>query len=369
MEDMWFEVDNLKKIHSPALLIYPERVKENISRMISVAGDANRLMPHVKTHKIKEIAEMQIQAGIHKFKCATIAEAEMLGLAGAAEVLIAYQPVGPNCSRVKELCLKYPETLFSVIVDNIESLSTFSEIIGNPEKKPGIYIDLNIGMNRTGILPNKDAEVLFEFGLSHGNVRMMGFHAYDGQIHDSDLTVREEKCRDAFGEVYSLKKKLETKYNLNLILVAGGTPTFPIHAKTPETICSPGTSIFWDYGYQEAFPDLDFLPAALLLTRVISKPAENHICLDMGYKSVASENPLPRVKFLNHPDAIPVSQSEEHLVVKVENSNDYQIGDAFYAIPKHICPTVALYGQAEIITNKKSVGQWKIIARNRKISI
>jgi len=369
MDSQWFEIDDVLKIHSPALVIYPERVKENIKRMVAVTGDATRLMPHVKTHKTKEIAEMQIQEGIHKFKCATLAEAEMLGLAGAKEVLIAYQPVGPNCNRVKELCLKYSATHFSVVVDNKESLSTFAKIIGRLEKKPGIYIDLNTGMNRTGILPDKGAEELFEFGLSHNNVRMLGFHAYDGQIHDSDLAVREEKCEAAFRAVYLLKNRLEEKHKMKLILVAGGTPTFPIHARNPEIICSPGTSVFWDYGYQNAFSDLDFLPAALLLTRVISKPAQDLICLDLGYKSVASENPLPRVKFLNHPEVTPVSQSEEHLVVNVGNSNNYKIGDPFYAIPKHICPTVALYSEAEVIINKKTAGQWKIIARNRKISI
>ncbi len=369
MGNQWFEVEDLSKIHSPALLIYPERIRENIRRMIAVTGDVNWLMPHVKTHKIKEVAEMQIQQGIQKFKCATIAEAEMLGLAGAGEVLIAYQPVGPNCYRIKELCLKYPKTHFSVIVDDKESLSCFSEAINSLNIKPGIYIDLNVGMNRTGILPDRDAENLFDYGLSLRNIKMLGFHAYDGQIHDSDLGEREEKCQKAFQKVHALRKKLEKKYNLNLNLVAGGTPTFRIHAKNRESICSPGTSIFWDYGYQEAFPDLNFLPAALLFTRIISKPAENLLCLDLGYKSVSSENPLPRVKFLNHPGAIPVSQSEEHLVAEVANSAEYKIGDAFYAIPKHICPTVALYDNAEVIRDKKIAGQWKIIARSRNISI
>lgn len=368
MNKSWFEVDNLSQVNSPSLLVYPERIRENIKRMIKIAGNPQRLMPHVKTHKIREIAEMQIQEGIQKFKCATIAEAEMLGLAGAKEVLVAYQPVGPNINRIGELCKKFPATFFSVLTDNKTSLLAFYEATNHLKNRPGIYIDLNVGMNRTGILPDKNAEELFESGLSKG-AKMMGFHAYDGHIHDKDFAEREKKCRVAFTEVYALKNKLEKKHGINLTLVAGGTPTFPVHIKTAFTICSPGTSIFWDFGYQENFPDLDFLPAALLLTRVISIPAKNLICLDLGYKSVASENPLPRVKFLNHPEAIPVSHSEEHLVVKVDDSNNYKIGDVFYAIPKHICPTVALYNQVEVIEKKKAAGQWNIIARNRKISI
>ena len=78
-------------------------------------------------------------------------------------------------------------------------------------------------------------------------------------------------------------------------VVAGGTPTFPIHARRPDVECSPGTSVFWDWSYSTILPDLDFLPAVLLLTRIVSKPGENRLCLDLGHKAVASENPPPRV--------------------------------------------------------------------------
>ena len=79
-------------------------------------------------------------------------------------------------------------------------------------------------------------------------------------------------------------------------VVVGGTPTFPLHAKRADVECSPGTAVFWDWGYTTRLPDMDFLPAALVLTRVISKPATNLLCLDLGHKAIASENPHPRVQ-------------------------------------------------------------------------
>ncbi len=85
-------------------------------------------------------------------------------------------------------------------------------------------------------------------------------------------------------------------------LVAGGTPTFPFHARRPGVECSPGTCVLWDFGYSSRFPDLDFLQAALVLTRVISKPGARRLCLDLGQKAIASENPPPRVQFLNTQD-------------------------------------------------------------------
>ncbi len=369
MGNPWYLIHNLSLADSPALIFYKDRIRENIRRMITMAGGVRRLMPHVKTHKTKEIVEMYIHEGILKFKCATIAEAEMLGKAGAKEVLIAYQPVGPKINRIRKLMEKFSKTAFSVIVDNPESLKQYDKTMSALSVKPEVFIDLNVGMDRTGVKPGKQAEMLFEEGLHCKNIKMVGLHAYDGHIHDSNLAKRETHCHDAFKTVYELKSLLEEKFRIKLRLIAGGTPTFPIHATNPETICSPGTPVLWDYGYMEAFPDLDFLPAALLITRVISKPAGNMVCLDLGYKAVASENPLPRVKFLNVRESLPVSHSEEHLVVQVPERNKIQIGDIFYAIPKHICPTVALYDSAYIVADNQITDSWAVIARNRFISI
>ena len=117
-EDNWFVINDIDKLDTPALVIYPERVKENIVILKSMIDDVSRLRPHVKTHKSKEAAMLMLEAGITKFKCATIAEAEMLGLSKAPDVLLAYQPVGPKLARFVKLIKAYPATQFSCLVDN-----------------------------------------------------------------------------------------------------------------------------------------------------------------------------------------------------------------------------------------------------------
>jgi D-serine deaminase-like pyridoxal phosphate-dependent protein len=115
----WYEIKNIATIDSPALVIYKERIKENIRLLRSlVNNDPTRLRPHVKTNKIAEVCTMMMEAGIHKFKCATIAEAEMLAMIKAPDVLMAYQPVGPKIDRFIDLMVKYPYTHFSCVVDN-----------------------------------------------------------------------------------------------------------------------------------------------------------------------------------------------------------------------------------------------------------
>lgn len=169
--------------------------------------------------------------------------------------------------------------------------------------------------------------------------------------------------------VLALRAKLQAEGLSVPRLVAGGTPTFPIHASRTDRECSPGTYVFWDFGYGNRFKDLDFQLAAILLVRVISKPGDNRLCLDLGHKAVAAENPHPRVFFPQLPDAIAVSQSEEHLVIETPRANEFSVGDCLYGVPRHICPTVALHGTVVVVENGRATTRWQVQARERKLTI
>src|SRR5688572_28960698 len=114
----WYAIENVGEVDSPALLVYPDRVEENIRRMIAMSGDVRRLRPHIKTHKLPELIRLQLAHGITQFKCATIAEAEMTAACGATDVLLAHQPIGPKVQRLMELAQKFPRTVFSTIADD-----------------------------------------------------------------------------------------------------------------------------------------------------------------------------------------------------------------------------------------------------------
>src|SRR5580765_3785042 len=158
----WFEVSNTDEVDSPALIVFPDRVQKNIEILKSMLPDLQRLRPHVKTHKSSEVSKLLMQSGFSKFKCATIAEAEMLGEAQAPDVLLAYQPVGPKAERLAQLVKQFPKTTFSCLVDNEETASHLHSIFKKIAHKLRVYIDLNIGMDRTGIKPGPGAEALYK---------------------------------------------------------------------------------------------------------------------------------------------------------------------------------------------------------------
>ena len=113
MKQPWYSLTDTDSLDSPALLVYPQRVKQNIQTALQmVGGDAQRLQPHVKTCKSAEAIGLMMEAGIYKFKAATIAEAELLSTCGAKEVLLAYQASGPKLQRLLQLAKLYPQTAF-----------------------------------------------------------------------------------------------------------------------------------------------------------------------------------------------------------------------------------------------------------------
>jgi len=231
-----------------------------------------------------------------------------------------------------------------------------------------VYIDLNIGMNRTGIVPDPRAVDLYRQCSQLDGLNPVGLHAYDGHIHDKDFETRTRRCDEGFLSVKWLSEELVKKGYAEPIIVAGGSPTFPIHAQREKIECSPGTFIYWDAGYQQGLPEQPFLPAALVVSRVISHPGENLVCLDLGHKSIAAERELnSRVLFANAPELKFIGQSEEHLVAETSKQQEYKVGDVLYGMPFHICPTCALYERAFIIEEGKVTGEWKIVARDRKI--
>tara|TARA_X000000368_G_scaffold415087_1_gene406202 strand:+ start:768 stop:1871 length:1104 start_codon:yes stop_codon:yes gene_type:complete len=367
MKEDWFKLENTDEIITPSLVVFPKRILHNIKLMIEIAGGTESLRPHIKTHKMSEIIKMQIDNGINKFKCATITEAELLAKSGAKDILLAIQPTGKNISRFISLIKIYPESIFSTIVDNEYSLNEINNRAIEEKISVSIWLDINNGMNRTGVEPNNEACSIFQKIASASNLNAKGLHVYDGHIRESDYSKRKQVCDNAFSHVLDLKKNIEKKGILIDKIVAGGTPTFPIHAKRENVEVSPGTSLLWDDRYGTAFEDLKFIHSAVLIGSIISKPSKDLICINLGHKSVASEMDFPRLSFLNLKNTEQIGHSEEHLVVKCNESDKYHVGMICYSIPSHICPTVPKFSKVLTVDEGEVIGEWKVSARDNMI--
>ena len=368
MSDYFITPNIIDTIDSPALLIYPEIVKQNISTAqskLDVLKDSS-LRPHVKSVKCLEIIQMAMQCGIRKFKCSTIAEAELLGMAKAGDILLNCQLSLVKAKRFEDLIESYPDSSFSCLVDNMESAQILSSLF--TDKPVNVYIDVNLGMNRTGIKAENALALLKDLNHLDG-IKIQGFHSYEGHIDSPNRGVRLEQAFEAYQRIMDLKREGIQALGHDLTVVLGGSPNFEYYSKQEGLECSPGTFFLWDYGYQKSYPEISFKVAAVLLTRIISIIDNNKMCLDLGYKGVASDPPLPRVKFPDIPEYEVLGQYEEHIIIQVPDTSIYEVGTSFYAVPYHICPTVNLYEKAFAMENGQVVDTWDILARDRQINI
>ena len=362
------------EIPSPALIFYPHIIRENAETVVALAGSASRLWPHIKTHKTREIVLLLMELGVKKFKCATIAEAELLGNCNVEEVILAYPLYGPNIQRFVRIIQNFPATRFLCLVEEIGCAEKLSQMamnqgITNTGASIEVLVDVNPGMNRTGAIEDEVPGIYRSIetlpGLTGG-----GIHWYDGHNRQVDPLERLEAARYCVKRAGEIKRIIEESGGSVPRLIMGGTPIFPMYAQIGEVGLSPGTAFLFDAGYANRFVDLPFEPAAFILGRVISIPRVDRITIDVGSKAIAADPPGDRGVLLGHPGAKPISQSEEHWVFQVPGTNGFSRGDPVFILPTHICPSVALHSEAVVIDEKgNNVGTWSIAARDRRISI
>jgi D-serine deaminase-like pyridoxal phosphate-dependent protein len=350
------------------LIYYKDIILDNTKRIIEMAGGPLMLWPHVKSHKTDKLIYMQIELGITRFKCATIAEAEMTAGADAKHIILAYPLIGPNISRYLQLVKNYMQIVFYAVGDNFDQLSLLAAEANKSNMNLNVLIDVDIGMHRTGV-PLDLLESLYERCQSLKGISLKGLHCYDGHCNDSDFNRRKAMVDEIDKKVLLAQESICKKGFECELLVMGGTPNFPCRTGKKNFYLSPGTIFIGDWGYYTKLPDLAFTPGAAIFSRVISHQCGNTFTLDLGHKGIAADPSMERGIIAGLDEAKPVFQSEEHWVFSLPLTMALPpIGSGCYVIPTHICPTSALYPQIEIACGGKIIDQWQVSARNRKIN-
>jgi D-threonine aldolase len=180
--DDCYRIADSSQILTPALIVFRDMVEKNLDHMVEIAGDASRLRPHCKTHKTREIIEMELARGIIRHKCATFAEAEMLADAGVKDVFLAYGLVGPNIDRAVVFRQKYPDVEFSVTGDHEKPLKQLGAAMTKAALSIGVLLDIDTGQHRTGIQVGPAAKELYGLIVNTDGLTPNGLHVYDGEL-------------------------------------------------------------------------------------------------------------------------------------------------------------------------------------------
>jgi len=369
--DPRYEVSGIEGVMTPALVVYPEIIASNLERTVELlGGDADRWRVHIKTAKLGYTVRTIVERGMRNFKCATTLELLVACQCGAADVLLAYPSIGANARRVREIAEQFPQVRVSVLAENEEQVRQWRG------SRVGVFLDINPGMNRTGIEESHGAEVIsLVRAIGAGGLEFRGVHYYDGQHRAPDERERTAAAHEGYHRLLEIVKEIERIGVRVPEVVTAGTPTLPCSLsyegfRSAGFIhrISPGTVVYSDASSLLQLPkEYEYRPAVLVLTRVVSHPRAGVVTCDAGHKAVSADAGIPTCVVVGHPELTPLSPSEEHLPLEVEGgAAGPQVGEVLYLLPRHVCPTVNNFDDALLVRNGEIESVEKVTGRGRE---
>lgn len=371
-----YRINQLGEITTPRLVVFREKVKGNLKRMkdylntISAGCGFDNLCVHVKTNKSSYITGMLLEEGITSFK-STPNEVNMLIDAGAEDIFVAYPLLQKGASFIAECIKDHSNIQFYIQVSSLEQAAILQQAASEYNIKWSYFIDIDVGMHRTGIEPEKVFELYREIS-NRPEFRFTGLHGYDGHIHykeEEKRSCQTEKSMERLFSVFEVFSEQGVKIER---VVAAGSPTFEMDlkilfnkiAKRTNLQVSPGTWVYWDTEYDGLLPD-KFKMAALILARVIEVSSSNRITLNLGHKGWGADQGA--VELFSREGMKVYSFNEEHTVLEHKENDSFKVGDYILIAPRHVCPTVNLYEYFTLIGAEGDIIEERspVDARNR----
>lgn len=356
---------------TPALLIDLDAMEANLRKMADFYRSKKpKLRPHGKTHKCPILAKKQIALGAVGVCAAKVGEAEVFVAAGIENVLITSPVVtAEKFRRVLDLARKSPNV--QIVVDQPAGVRSLNDAASAAGVKLSVFIDLNIGTDRTGVEPGEAALEVARAIATSSHLRLGGLQAYGGHLqHIVGFEYRRQTTLRALALAVETKRQIEKAGFDVPALSVGGTGTYNIDCDVNGiTDVQVGSYPFMDVNYravggeQGAVFD-DFQPSLLVLATAISQPVKGRITVDAGYKAFATDHEPPELK-----DVRGVSYrwgGDEHGILELrEPSRDIKLGDKLLLLASHCDPTVNLYDEFHGFRGEKVVEIWPIAARGR----
>lgn len=357
--------DRREAIDTPALILDLDAFEYNLKLMASALKNTGvRLRPHAKSHKCPEIALRQMALGAVGICCQKVSEASVFVDAGISDILITNQIVGS--AKLARLMVLTKQARIGVLVDHPSQIQDLAEATHLHGTSLEVYIEVNVGANRCGVLTEAQAVALAEQITASPNLRFAGLHCYQGVAQHMRRPVqRAQAIANAAQKAREIKAAIED-HNIPVGIVTGaGTGTFTLERDSGIfNELQAGSYIFMDRDYadnQRAEKDLQFQHALFVLTTVMSRPAEDRVIVDAGLKASSVDSGMPGVWQRN--DLLFSKASDEHGVVATGVCGSVSLGSKLMLVPGHCDPTVNLYDHMICVRGEIVEAIWPVTAR------
>ena len=325
---------------TPALIVDRQKFDANVATMAAVRPGLT-LRPHIKAHKSTALAHELAKVGHTAFTCATPREVVGMVQAGlGSDLLLANETVDP--ARLRAMAALLNNSRITVAID--------SDVTARMAAENGIkdvLIDVNVGMPRCGVLPDR-AAALAAFAVSLGlNVRgVMGYEGHLMAVADRDE--QRAKVRSAMGVLVQCFDDVRAQSGDDCTIIsAGGTGTFdlydpsdPLLARVNEVQAGSYALMDSHYGALE----LPFVQALFVVGTVISV-SDSWAVIDVGLKSLGMDHGNPTIE-----GASVWFCSDEHITFSMKDGRPLPgIGNRVLVRPAHIDPTIALHEVMHVV--------------------
>lgn len=361
---------------TPQVLIENRRVRSNIDRMQqSASARGITLRPHAKTHKVPQIAQLQIQRGASGICCAKVGEAEVFADAGLRNIRLPY-PVHPvNASRILALMER---AQISIIVDDVEVARAWSEAMLAARQSLDLLVKVDVGFHRCGIDPeSREAETAVRTIADLPGLRLLGLLSHAGHGYSASS---ERELHDIARRERDWLVDLAARTGLDQAEISvGATPTARFSLELDGiTELRPGNYVYFDRT-QAGLGAATLRDCALtVLARVVSRPAEDRIILDCGSKTLSSDAARgfkPAAGFGSiltdleseevDEDLVIERLSEEHATVRSNRRSALKTGELVRVIPNHSCVVSNLVDAVQLVDGLELLETLTVAARGR----
>ena len=359
---------------TPEIVIDLGRLQANIAHA-AAAADAHgvRLRPHVKTHKMPQVASLQIRAGAVGIQVAKLGEAEVFAHAGIADIFIGYPLVGAQkIARLMQL-LEGTNATISVAADSMEAARPIAKAAAAAGLQVPLLIEVDTGLRRLGVQPHQALNLARELAELDG-IELAGLFTHEGHVYTDARSAKEKQAmtQAACSAVTDTAERIRADGIPLATVSVGSSGTFRFAVECENvTEIRPGTYVFNDLSQllQGAATQTDL--AAFVVATVVGRPEATRAVIDAGSKVLTSDRLIvsdPDTTFgsvAGHPGASVTRLSEEHGLVELPPNTDMRVGDRVAIVPNHICPVINLTDSVSVIADGVFAERWLVAARGR----
>jgi D-serine deaminase-like pyridoxal phosphate-dependent protein len=358
---------------TPEIAIDLDVVHANVGRAAAAAAEAGvALRPHAKTHKLPQIAAMQLEAGAAGIQVAKLGEAEVMVESGVEDILVGYPIVGEV--KLARLVALARRARISTVLDSLEVAEGVSAAVAAAGLTIPVLLEVDTGLHRLGLPPGAAAADLAERVASLPAIDLRGVFTHEGHVYGlgRDAAEKEELTRAACAAAVETAAELRRRGLPAPVVSVGSAGTFRFAIHCPGvTELRPGTYVFNDRSQLAQGSATEDDLAAFIVTTIVGRPARDRLVVDAGSKVLSSDRMLvatPPASFgrvLGRDGWDVVRLSEEHGILEVPPGAEARIGDRVAIVPNHVCPTINLASFVSVVEGGELVGRWPVAARGK----